>query len=103
MSTLPEWPPPTHDSLKAKAARALAGGQSYCGRCGMPWGSVEAHTTWYRENHGCFPLCEGCWTLLGHPEARIEYYATMLAVWEQDRPVKPETRQAIGRAVAEGG
>jgi hypothetical protein len=75
----------------------------------MPWARVEGHTTWYENTkdgqprRGCFPLCEGCWTLLGHPEARIPYYAELIEQWEQDKPVEPEVRHAIGRAVANEG
>jgi hypothetical protein len=103
MGTVNRFPAPTHDSLKAKAARLLAPGYSYCRRCGMPWNRVKGHDTPYLKGRACFPLCEGCWETLGHPEARIEYYAALLDAWDQDRPVEPEVRAAIGRAVANGG
>lgn len=102
-------PPITHDTIVAKLARLASPGCSYCLRCGMPWTRVEHHTTWYETRadggpkRGCFPLCEGCWTLLGHPEARIEYYAAMVDGWNEHKPVEPETRAAIGRAVANEG
>lgn len=95
-------PLPTHDSLRARAARLTCPGYSHCLRCGMPWPYVKRHDTPYGDGRACFPLCEDCWTLLGHPEARIEYYATLLDIWEQDSPVDPEVRQSIGRAVAAG-
>ena len=98
-----KYPPPTHDTPWAQVERFLRPGRGCCGRCGMPWGTVEEHTTWYSEGRGCFPLCEGCWTLLGHPEARIEYYAAMIEVWAQDGYDVEEDRCAIGRAVAAGG
>lgn len=97
-------PTPTHDSTRARIARACAPGYSYCMRCGMPWNRVDGHTTRYTETSGCFPLCEGCWTLLGHPEARIEYYAALIDEWERcDYPIDAEKRAAIGRAVANEG
>lgn len=102
MSATVKFPPPTHDSIKAKAARAAFPGYGYCGRCGMPWVFVDGHTTWYSEGLGCFPLCEGCWTLLGHPEARIEYYGAMLDAWERDGLLREDDRRVIGRAVAAG-
>lgn len=95
--------PPTHDSLHAKAARLLSPGFSYCGRCGMPWARVEGHVTHYNNSSGCFPLCEGCWLVLGHPEARIEYYATLIRYWESQHEVSDETKRAIQRAVANEG
>lgn len=96
------WPAPTHDTVKAKTARAVSPGFSYCLRCGLPWRFVDGHTTEYTEHQACFPLCEGCWTILGCAEARIPYYAALLDVWEQDKPVESETRRAIGLAVAAG-
>jgi hypothetical protein len=66
----------------------------------MPWSRVEHHTTWYGQGWGCFPLCEACWRTLGHPEARIGYYAAMIEEWNKGKPVEPEVRAAIGRAVA---
>jgi hypothetical protein len=94
-----DWPPPTHDGARARLARALAPGFSYCLRCGMPWNRVRGHDTPYGGGRGCFPLCEDCWTLLAHPEARIEYYGALLDLWGD---VDPEVRAAVGRAVAAG-
>jgi len=102
---------PTHDSPKAKWARRVSPGYSFCLRCGMPWNRVKNHTTWYSgdvdkpDSHGCFPLCEDCWLLLGSGEARIEYYATLIDEWAaMGHPVTEDARTAIGRAVAnEGG
>lgn len=98
------WTAPTHDTLRARMARVASPDYSYCGRCGMPWSRVEGHVTNYGEGRGCFPLCEGCWDLLGCPEARIEYYANLIRNWENlGPPVEPETRRAIQRAVANEG
>lgn len=91
---------PTHDSVKARAARASSPGWGYCLRCGLPWRFVKGHTTHYTANSGCFPLCEGCWHLLGGPEARIEYYAELLRAWETQHPVSDDTKRAVQRAVA---
>jgi hypothetical protein len=94
---------PTHDSLAAKALRALHRGSGWCMRCGMPWEYVTIHSTRYTSSSGCFPLCEDCWQLLGNPEARIEYYASLIKHWETDSPVSDETKRAIQKAVANGG
>ena len=94
---------PTHDTLKSRAGRAVSPGWGYCLRCGLPWRFVEGHTTWYTETSGCFPLCAGCWQMLGSPEARIEYYAEMIRGWEKQHPVSDDTRRAIQRAVANEG
>jgi hypothetical protein len=95
--------PVTHDSLQARTMRRLHPGTSWCGRCGMPWGTVREHVTNYTVTAGCFPLCEGCWTLLGSPEARIEYYAAQIEWWDANgQGVSADTRRDIGRAVANG-
>lgn len=102
--------PITHDSIQAKLARKMSPGSGWCGRCGMPWRrsmpssrlGVEPHVTNYgTHGRGCFPLCEDCWTLLGHPEARIEYYRDLVAAWKADgSEVDEKTEIQIARAVA---
>jgi hypothetical protein len=96
----------------------LAPGYSFCYRCGMPWGRVDPHITNYSMTEGCFALCEECWTILGHPEARIEYYEMLYNDWWERRNEKGplteaqhelyirglvETKALIGKAVANGG
>lgn len=79
------WPPPTHDTIRARIARARAPRYSYCLRCGFPWSRVEGHSTPYRfyksGEAGCFPLCEDCWRMLDTPEARWPYYEALLRHW----------------------
>lgn len=95
--------PPTHDSIRARMARAVAPGFSYCGRCGMPWARADEHVTEYSVHNGCFPLCEECWQILGHPEARIPYYKALIDGWDENRQgCSPETRRDIMLAVAAG-
>lgn len=100
------WPPPTHDSLRARALRLTFRGTGYCGRCGLPWACVTSHTTYYGDPlgeggmRGCFPLCEDCWQTLGHPEARIPYYRVLIEHWQSQSEVHPDVIRAIGRAVA---
>lgn len=97
---------PTHDSPKAVAARHANRDYSWCLRCGMPWSLVDDHTTYHGENHrqGLFPLCEGCWVLLGSPEARIEYYKKLVDWWEElGEEISDDTKRDIRRAVANGG
>lgn len=57
-------------------------GHCYC--CGLPWWAVDGHDTKYSVSHGCFPLCEKCWTALETPEARLPYYRQMFNKWPQD-------------------
>lgn len=97
------WPTPTHDSLVAKLCRLGSPGYSHCLRCGMPWNTVEHHSTWYAKSSACFPLCESCWQLLGSPEARVEYYKTLIDYWARDLPVSEQTARDIQKAVANGG
>ena len=52
-----------------------------CLHCHMPWCLVLGHTTWFSKGWGCFPLCEGCWTKLAKPEARLPYYFQM---WQRN-------------------
>lgn len=97
------WPAPTHDSVKSRMERATHPTYSCCLRCGRPWNKVKPHTTNYNHNSGCFPLCKGCWTILGCPEARIEYYATLIGHWNKKSPVSDDTKREIQKAVANGG
>lgn len=70
----------------------------------MPWGAVEEHVTKYTSTTGCFPLCEGCWTELEVPEARIEYYKMLIDSWElSGNEVTEDTKKDIQMAVANGG
>jgi hypothetical protein len=98
-------PQPTHDSPLAANTRYANPSKSWCFRCGMPWGVVKEHSTiWSSKGQGCFPLCEGCWSLLGSPEARIEYYKMLIDWWNANEWTCDEDEQrAIQRAVANGG
>lgn len=93
-------PAPTEDSRRARRERFLHPSYGWCGRCGRPWAKVEPHTTYFGAYglRGCFPLCEGCWSDLGHPEARILFYAALTDPWR----LSPEERLSLGRAVAAG-
>lgn len=96
--------PPANDTLKARLKRALHPGSGWCMCCGMPWAAVETHETRYGEGfESCFPLCENCWTELGSPEARIEYYKMLIDSWELDLPVDEDKKRNIQMAVANGG
>lgn len=99
------YPRPTHDSLRAKFYRFSRPGMGYCFRCGFPWGIVRGHSTQYgTRGRGLFPLCEGCWSLLLHPEARIEYYKMLVDWWREcDSEVTLETEREIARSVANDG
>lgn len=95
------WSLPTHDSVSAKFARFRSPGYSWCLRCGMPWTKVEGHITNYgSDGRGCFPLCEGCWTSLETPDARIEYYLTLIDEWNRLHSVEDGVRENIELAVA---
>lgn len=103
------YPPPTDDSLGAKLSRLKHPGISHCLRCGYSWSAVKDHITHYLFSEdglpkkGCFPLCEGCWSELGHPEARIEYYATLIEHWASNgSPISEDDKFDIGQAVANG-
>ncbi len=99
-------PPPTHDSFTARVLRAASPGWGFCLRCGWPWNHTEPHSTNYVDpetgwnSRGIFPLCERCWTELGHPEARIPYYDALVTHWEDQGVSDPHVRAEIGRAVA---
>lgn len=56
------------------------------------WGlvGVTEHSTYYTDDedgseHGCFPLCEGCWRTLTAIE-RMPYYAALVDSWIEDSP-----------------
>ena len=104
--------PITHDTITARLARMARPHTGYCGRCGFPWtldgkagpGTVEPHVTDYSAHSGMFPLCEGCWRLLGHPEARAPYYKALIDMWASlGSPVDRDEEQEMIRAVAGGG
>lgn len=58
---------------------------SRCGRCNKPWCQVEPHTTNYNYRHGCFPLCEGCWSALT-PLERAPFYEALWRRWRDESP-----------------
>jgi hypothetical protein len=57
-----------------------------CLRCRRSWKYREHHTTWFKYEEGCFPLCERCWRKLGTPEARLPYYRTLWEGWNKTYP-----------------
>jgi len=96
--------------------RPLAPSYSWCFRCRVPWRFTQPHITHYSfitipaeamgsltlPGAGCFPLCEHCWVALGNPDARRPYYEALLAQWESQHGVEPETRSAVLLAVEAG-
>jgi hypothetical protein len=68
---------PIEDTVMGKVARRVFPNYGWCERCGLPWAVVEGHITRYRTDgvvtKGCFPLCEGCWSLLT-AEERVPFY-----------------------------
>lgn len=61
-------------------------GWSTCYCCHGSWDHLQGHTTNYSDTGGCFPLCEGCWMMLGTPEARLPYYKMLWDEWERQLP-----------------
>lgn len=86
----------------ATAARLVSPGYGCCYRCGMPWSFTEYHVTHYGNGHGCFPLCEACWSELT-PEQRWPFYERLLHDWRAYRPVEGSQAEAILGAVMSGG
>lgn len=68
--------------VSARKARLANPGFGSCYRCGMPWSSTKSHSTWFDNWHGCFPLCEECWSQLT-PETRLPYYRNLYMDWER--------------------
>ncbi|MGV9002026.1 MAG: hypothetical protein ACOH18_03695 [Candidatus Saccharimonadaceae bacterium] len=62
-------------NLKSKIFTPGYGG---CLRCRGRWNVVEHHVTYENDGHGCFPLCETCWTELETPEARLPFYEMLV-------------------------
>lgn len=94
---------PTHDTPRAKMLRLIAPGYSWCLRCGVPWKFTREHVTNYSSTSGIFPLCKYCWTLLGSPEARIEYYKMLVDDYEaKGYGLSNDAKMDIQRAVANG-
>lgn len=77
------------DSLSARKAvglvsRAVYLNYSACGRCNRSWALVEGHSTpvdFSTGGHGCFPLCETCWSELTIEE-RLPYYHELFRYWK---------------------
>lgn len=70
----------------------------------MWWGliGVQEHMTDYgEEGSGCFPLCEGCWSILT-PSQRWPYYEALIERWKRDIDVPREKVLAINDAVCAG-
>jgi hypothetical protein len=53
----------------------------HCLKCKVKWALTKHHTTNYKPNVGCFPLCENCWEKLKTPEKRMIYYKKLLDSW----------------------
>lgn len=57
---------------------------SACGRCNRSWALVDEHVTpvdFSTGGHGCFPLCETCWSELTIEE-RLPYYHELFLYWK---------------------
>lgn len=88
--------------FKNRVLRAASPGYSSCFRCGVPWNHAEWHSTRYGKCGGCFPLCEGCWSILTPPQ-RLKYYRRLWGVWLlQDCDDGNDKWEAIERAVLNG-
>lgn len=74
-----------------RVSHLLAPGFGDCGRCHTNWHFCEGHSTKYTETHGCFPLCEACWSELT-PERRLPYYRDLFEQWMRDDPADDETK-----------
>jgi hypothetical protein len=109
------WVKERNLALRAAVERAAAPGYGTCLRCRRPWKFVEPHSTPYGRDlgfapdgevwreYGCFPLCEGCWELLGGPEERLPFYRVLWNQWVADGTDKPaEAWGLIEAAVMEG-
>jgi len=88
-------------------------GYGGCLRCHKTWGVAQMHDTQFREDSGCFPLCEQCWKELGTPDKRLPYYFELMESWyklakeSQDRypdePVRTiKDCRAVIQAVMDG-
>lgn len=72
------------ERIRAATERAMSPGFSHCFRCLRPWSKVHGHQTPYRRpGCGCFPLCEGCWSMLT-PAERLPYYKQLWCRWFDD-------------------
>lgn len=90
-------------SMRARAERLIAPGYSWCFHCGRPWKFVKGHTTDYGDGHGCFPLCETCWSELETPEARLPYYRVLWNSWiDSGSNLDPGVWERIEAAVRAG-
>lgn len=88
--------------ILALLAKPLALGYGGCLCCGMPWRFARAHTTWYSQRSGCFPLCRHCWSRLG-PKEREPYYWKLWLDWQSDgKPLDTATWRLIRDAVRDG-
>jgi hypothetical protein len=54
-------------------SKILSPSYSSCEKCNTTWKFVKPHYTYYDESHGCFSLCEKCWSELT-PKERLEFY-----------------------------
>lgn len=99
--------PITDDSDLAQFWRRQHPGYSYCGRCGMPWRVVIQHATEYAyevpegiEVRGIFPLCQGCWDILGSYESRLPYYISLWEWWARaQEPISSDEKIDIALAL----
>ena len=96
---------------KGRCERTLAPGYGFCHRCGRPWKFTKGHSTTFEEGHGCFPLCEDCWSELT-PTERLPFYRQLIdgyihdsklpSLYTNDTDYEKEW-EMIKKAVLKGG
>ena len=80
----------------------VAWGYSSCDSCGRPWKFAPLHSTRYSECHGCFVLCEHCWTEMSVEERRPAY-ERLLEKWRvSGHPLENSQAEALLQAVDRG-
>lgn len=54
-----------------------------CSHCGDKWNWKEAHSTFYKDTGGMFPLCEECFAKLTYPYA-LWYHLKTFEDWKRE-------------------
>lgn len=96
-------PKPTRDSLRARLARLISPGWSWCDRCGMPWNLAKEHSIPSAPGRGAFPCCKKCWPIMTKSERRGAVNR-LIDSWQQDSPNMDfsEDRAALLQSVEDG-